>query len=103
IMEYENKESDFASGLPDKLRDECYEQGEKLYHHLVNALEAGIKEGVIRSELDIVQTAHILWACTVGIFTTTRKKANYMRLYHGSDPEKIIAEAFDMLLCAIKS
>jgi len=100
IMEYENAESDFT-GLPDRLRDECYEQGELMFRHLVATLDKGIAEGVIRADLDSGQTAHILWSCAVGLFTTAERKSHYIRLYHGGDPAAMIMEGFGLLLSAL--
>jgi AcrR family transcriptional regulator len=103
IMNYETSESDFDSGIPDKLREECYAQGEKIVHYLTDTLKMGIEEGVIRNNIDIVNSAFILWSCALGIFNTTRKKANYLRHYHQRNPEDLISDAFELLIRSIQN
>jgi len=101
IMCYENGEKDFANGIPDKSREECYALGEKIFGYLTAALAKGIEEGVIRSELDITSTAIVLWSCTIGLFNTLRKKRNYIEHYHKRNPEKLLMEGLDMLMMSI--
>lgn len=103
IMEYENSELDFLNGIPDKSREECYALGEKIFDYLTLALKNGIEEGVIRADLDIINTAIILWSCTIGIFNTLNKKRNYITKYHKKNPDEMVFEAFDMLIKSIKN
>lgn len=103
IMEYENGELDFANGVSDKSREECYALGEKIFNNLTLELKNGIAEGVIRKDLDIISTAIILWSCTIGIFSTLGKKRKYIIKYHKKDPEKLVAESFEVLIRSIKN
>jgi len=103
IMEYENGELDFVNGIPDKSREECYALGEKIFSYLNLTLKNGIKEGVVRGDLDTVNTAIILWSCTIGIFNTLDKKRNYIMQFHKRNPEELLLESFDILLRSIKS
>lgn len=102
IMEYENGELDFDNGIPDTSREACYAQGEKIFAYFTEALKKGIDEGAIRSEIDIVNTALVLWACTIGVFSTTKKKANYILHYHKRSPEELVNEAFDIFIRSIR-
>lgn len=103
IMEYENRESDFDRNLPDKLKAECYEQGERMFRYLTDALARGVEGGEIRKGLDVGRTALILWSCALGVFNTARKKAQYLRHYHQMEPEALIADAFELLLRTLQS
>ncbi len=102
IMEYENGELDFVNGIPDKSREECYKLGEKMFEYLTIELKNGIEEGIIREDLDIVNTAIILWSCTIGTFNTLEKKRNYIMNYHKKNSEELLLEAFDLLIRSIK-
>ncbi|MDQ0194093.1 AcrR family transcriptional regulator [Paenibacillus wynnii] len=102
IVGYENGEMDFKNGIPDKSREECYALGEKLALFLSGALIEGIEQGVIRSELDVVNTTLILWACIIGVFTTTKKKAEYINNYHERKPDQLVFEAFELLISSIQ-
>jgi len=102
IVEYENGEMDFNNGIPDKSREECYALGEKLSLLLSSALYEGIEQGVIRSELDVVNTTLILWACIIGVFTTTKKKTEYIKNYYDRKPDQLVLEAFELLIHSIQ-
>lgn len=102
IMCYENGEKDFVNGIPDNSREECYALGEKLFSFLTSALADGVEEGVIRRELDIINTAIILWSCTIGLFNTLIKKRNYIEHYHKRNSEKLLLEGLDMIVESIK-
>ena len=102
IMCYENGEKDFVNGIPDQSREECYALGEKIFGYLASALEDGVEEGVIRDELDTVNTAIILWSCTIGLFNTLIKKRNYIEHYHKRNPEELLLDGLNMLMISIK-
>lgn len=103
IMSYENGEKDFINGIPDDSREECYALGEKLFGYLTSALADGIEEGSIQSELDIINTAIVLWSCIIGLFSTLIKKRNYIEHYHMRNPEKVLLEGLNMLMKTIKN
>lgn len=103
IMSYENGEKDFVDGISDASREECYALGEKLFDYLTSSLADGIEEGVIRSEIDIKNTAIILWSCTMGLFSTLIKKRNYIEHYHKRDSEQLLLEGLNMLMLTIKN
>lgn len=98
IMEYENGVLDFQKGVPDQSRDECYALGEEILGHLIGALEKGIKEDSIRSDLDVVKTALILWACMIGVLNIAKKKENYIKNYHMTSPEELVSAAFQLII-----
>ncbi len=102
IMSYENGEKDFVNGVPDESKEECYALGEQIFGYLTSALEDGIEEGVIRREIDIINTAIVLWSCTIGLFNTLIKKRNYINHYHNRNSEKLLLEGLDMLMCLYK-
>ncbi|MFD1176408.1 TetR/AcrR family transcriptional regulator [Paenibacillus puldeungensis] len=103
IMEYENGERDFVNGVPDQSKEECYLLGEKMFAYLTSALKNGIEQGVIRSDLDVVNSAIVLWSCTLGLFNTLIKKRNYIQHYHKRDSEELLLEGIDTLVRSIQS
>ena len=103
IMEYENGELDFQKGIPNQSREECYVLGEEILGHLTGALEKGIAEDCIRSDLDVVKTALVLWACMIGVFNTAKKKENYIMNYHSTTPEELVSAAFEFIIRSIQS
>jgi AcrR family transcriptional regulator len=103
IMSYENGEKDFVDGITDESREECYALGEKLFDYFTATLLDGVEEGLIRGDIDIKNTAIILWSCTIGLFNTLIKKRNYIQNYHERSSEKLIIEGLDLLLFAINN
>ncbi|MFB6467245.1 TetR/AcrR family transcriptional regulator [Cytobacillus sp. Hz8] len=103
IMEYENGELDFQKGVPDQSREECYALGEELLGYLIEMLKRGIAEKSIRSDLDVVKTALILWACMIGVFNTANRKGNYLKHYHSMTPEELISGALELVIQSIQS
>lgn len=102
IMEYENGELDFNSSILNKSKEECYDLGEKLLCYLVDALKDGVRDGDIKSEIDIKSTSLVLWSSAVGLFSILRKKALYIKHYYNKDTEEMVNEAFKIYIDAIR-
>lgn len=100
IMEYENGDMDFDNN--DKLVEECYSEGEKLFKSLKDALNEGIKEGTILESIDVTNTSLVLWASMIGVLNTSRKKEKYLIHYHNRMPSELVDEAFRFLLRSIE-
>ena len=98
IMEYETKNSDDQPGVEDESKAECYRLGELIFGYLYRALQKGVAEGTLRSGLDTEQTALILWACTIGVYNTGKKKGSYLKNYHGVDPDEFILGSFQLIM-----
>lgn len=103
IMSYENGEKDFVVGIPDSSREECYALGERLFSHIESALIDGVKEGTIRSDIEVVDMAIVLWSYTIGLFNTLIKKRNYIEHYHNRNSEDLIFKGLDMMLITVKN
>jgi AcrR family transcriptional regulator len=102
IMEYETKDSDDQVSVKNESKAECYRLGEVIFGYLFHALQKGVAEGSLQSGLDTEQAALILWACTIGVYNTGKKKGNYLKNYHGVDPNKFIAESFQLIIQLIE-
>ena len=98
IMEYEIKDSADQLGVKDESKAECYRLGELIFGYLTHALQKGVAEGTLRSGLDIEQSALILWACTIGVYNTGKKKDYYLKNYFGVDPNEFISESFQLIM-----
>ena len=101
-MSYENGEKDFANGVPDASREECYRLGEEIFAQLAKMVGKGIKEGGLREDLDVTDTAIFLWACSIGLFNTIMNKKKYIEHYHKRNPDQLLQEGLDLLIGSIK-
>ncbi|WP_245864256.1 TetR/AcrR family transcriptional regulator [Paenibacillus donghaensis] len=102
IMEYETAEMDFNQGIEDAAREECYALGEQLNRHLTETLLQGIQEGVLRNDLDVVQTALVLWASLIGVLNTVRLKENYITHIHGVAADELVSSAIELMMQSIR-
>ena len=98
IMEYETKDADEQTGIDDESKTECYQLGEQVLGYLSDALEKGMKSGMLECGLDSHKTALILWAYTVGIFNAAAKKRGYLENYHHISVEEFVTEAFRLVI-----
>ncbi|GGL64469.1 TetR/AcrR family transcriptional regulator [Sporolactobacillus putidus] len=103
IFSYENGESDFQKGIPDQSREECYKLGEDIFGMLTGLLREGQEEGIFRNDLDPVKTAIVLWSCMVGVFHTSKVKANYFQNYHHTSSKDLFSGAFQMMIRSIQN
>lgn len=98
IMEYETKDADRQNGVEDHSKAECYRLGEQIFAYLSNAVQKGVAEGSLRSGLASKSAALTLWACTVGVFNTEKKKGEYLKDYHQLDPKAFVTESFYLIM-----
>jgi AcrR family transcriptional regulator len=103
IIEYENNALDFQKGVSDCAKEECYALGERVLGYLTDALNEGIAEGFVDSDLNVERTALILWACGIGVFRVARRKKRYLEHYHSIKPEELISAAFTMMIRCIRT
>ncbi|MNH86293.1 HTH-type transcriptional repressor Bm3R1 [compost metagenome] len=101
IMQYENGEMDFEKNITEESREECYRLGEQILGYLTDTLREGMKQGVIHSDIEPVNTALVLWACTLGVFSTVKTKNQYIQHYHHTSPKQFVSGAFEMLIRSI--
>ncbi len=102
IMSYENKEEDFDIQLSNSSRDNCYNLGEILFSYLKTTLEEGVKEGLIRDDIDVVNTSVYIWSSTIGLFDVLIKKKKYLKNYHFRDTDTLLKNGLDMIIYSIK-
>lgn len=102
ILEYEAKGPQEQTAVEKETRDECYRLGEQIFGYITAALRQGVEEGSLQSGLDIERTALILWACTIGVFTTGEKKSQYLTDFHNTQPDDFITAAFELMLLSMR-
>lgn len=103
IFSYENGEMDFQNDIPDESRETCYALGEVIFNKLTTLIKEGQETGVFRSELNVVETAIILWSSMIGIFNTSKTKANYIQNYHSVSPDALVSSAFELMIRSIRN
>lgn len=93
----EDEFDQFKSG--NRLSDE----GEFLFTLLMNLLEDGVKDGSIRADIKIVETAFILYANMMGIGNLLVNKSIYFTGVYNKTTEELIVCLFDFMTRALKN
>ena len=99
IANYETKEEDFSSN--NVLVQEYYKMGEQAFGFLTAALKEGIEDGSIRADIDLIDTAVVLWGNIMGINQLITNKEKYLKEVHNRSAERIINAVFDFAKRAI--
>ncbi|OCL26522.1 hypothetical protein U472_11040 [Orenia metallireducens] len=100
VVNYETQKEDLEA--KDRVTIQCYEEGEKIFKLLLQVVKEGIKDGSIRSDIDVIDTAIALWANIVGINTLIAKKKRYIEGYHNKNVKEIVTANFDFIKRSIK-
>ena len=83
----------------------CAAEGEKTILYVQRALEAGIRDGTIRADLDPKKSALILWGLSNGVIQLLVTKLDHLKREHAqlevASAEEIIEYAFQMVGMAL--
>jgi AcrR family transcriptional regulator len=82
---------------------ECEEVGQQTIGAVAGAVQSGIDDGTIRSDLDPVQTAIILWAQTTGMLQILSVKGEHLDSVHRLSPDDLMQSYFAFVERALRS
>ncbi|MBC8181765.1 TetR/AcrR family transcriptional regulator [candidate division KSB1 bacterium] len=75
----------------------CDMQGHDALYILIEAIELGIKDGSIRSDVDPVKAATVLWGHSTGLIQLISTKGEHLQDDHGLDMNELIDYGFEMI------
>ena len=101
LLYYEMKEMKPMEG--DSILSECADIGFHSMQILINAIQTGIQDGSIRSDVDPEKTAMLLWGMTSGLIQLVALKGQHMSQEHGLDIEGLTPYAFDFIRRALEN
>lgn len=92
---------DFATTqfLPEE--KETFLIGEQINDLLKNFLEGGIKQGEIRSDIEVLPTIFSFWGMLSGFVLMATNKESYIEQQMGKSRTEFLAYGFDMIYCSI--
>ena len=82
--------------------DEMHMQGQSVLQVLVEAIQSGINDGTIRSNLDPLKTAFLLQGVSSGIIHLIARETNHIKKLEGFEPEDLMETFFDFTFNALK-
>ena len=100
IVYYESK--DFDLSTDDGCVQACAEEGGKIMGVVIEAIQTGIDDGTIRSDIDPVKTAIALWAKSTGIISLAAVKEDIFKHYYQLSGKEIVGYSFNLMFAAIK-
>ncbi len=83
----------FREGSDDPQMDLCMESGMACGRALAGAIESGILDGTIRSDIDPMTTTLLIWSQSNGVIKLIESKGMHLKERMGIDPDKLF-EAF---------
>ncbi len=84
-----------------KVYREIYNAGEEINKVIGSMLEKGIKSGIIRSDIHIIETVFLLWAGISSVIRMAVEKEKYLSKFFGITKENFLQYSFETLLKSI--
>ena len=78
----------------------CMERGQEVLSHVVEAIQVGVRDGTIRSDIDPVEVAIQLWGTTMGLIQLYHKR-DVMPMFQIVQAEALIPHYFDLVETAL--
>ncbi len=102
MLYYESRDIDFAD--KDSVAAECLVEGKTTMDFLITAIETGITDSTIRSDIDPVKTALCLWGQTTGILQiASLKEKNILSKHFSTSAKELIDYNFNLIYHALKA
>lgn len=95
LIYFESHEMDYEDESSTAV--ECDNQGHKVLQIVTDTIQHGIVDGTIRTDLDPLKTAAILWGQTSGLIQLISLKGDHLQQEHGLNKDDLITYAFDLI------
>jgi AcrR family transcriptional regulator len=82
---------------------ECHNSGIGLLETVADAVRAGVEDGTIRSDLDPMKTAILLWAQTDGVIRVIGRKCEHLKEFEDIDLRHLINDFFEFAYNALRA
>jgi AcrR family transcriptional regulator len=88
---YESMDSRLLGGIfDDPLTERCHDVGMSVLQILADCLREGMSDGSIRSDIEPMRTAILLWAQSNGLILLLKSKADHFREEHKLDGSQLL-------------
>lgn len=82
---------------------EIFDTGERINEQVTRFLAEGVRAGVFRDDLQILQTVFFFWASLSGVIRISSRKKCYIARQMGQSQDAFLQQCFDTLLrCILK-
>lgn len=102
LMYYESLEINFEKlqneyDFQEDITVSAFHQSDKTTEELASAIQLGIDDGSIRSDLDPHKTAIFLWGSTTGMLQLLKLKGHCITKFHNNDPDEYMDYYIDFM------
>ena len=84
--------------MEQEIYKKIYEVGEATNEAIADFIRSGIKEGVVRKDIDIYPAVIMMWSSISGIISMASDKEEYLKMRFKMSKEDYLKKAFRMLL-----
>ncbi len=82
---------------------QCHKCGQKTLQIVAEAIQTGIDDATIRSDLVPMKVAVLLWGQSTGVIQIIAIEGEHIQEYHNLNPEELINDYFDFIYYALRS
>jgi len=76
---------------------QCEEMGQQVLGIVARSIQTGIDDGTIRSDLDPMNTATVLWAHSTGMISIISVRGEHLKEQHNLKVEDVMKLSFEMM------
>jgi AcrR family transcriptional regulator len=84
--------------MEQEIYKKIYDVGEATNEAIADFIRSGIKEGVVRKDIDIYPVVIMMWSSISGIISMASDKEEYLKMRFDMSKEEYLKKAFKMLL-----
>lgn len=84
--------------MEQEIYKKIYDVGEATNEAIADFIRSGIKEGVVRKDIDIYPAVIMMWSSISGIISMANDKEEYLKMRFKMSKEEYLKKAFRMLL-----
>lgn len=88
--------------LDSNVFEQMHVNGQSVLQILIEAIQVGIKDGTIRSNIDPLKTAFLLQGVSSGIIHLITREEHHIKKMEGFEPEDLMETFFDFTFNALK-
>lgn len=99
VAQFESRSADPDDASPRV--QQCLTESDRVMEAMTKAIQRGIEDGSIRSEVDPTQTAITLWGCTHGLIQLAANKGESLEQQYGLPPDVLFDDGLGFLGVAL--
>ena len=84
--------------MDQEIYEKIYDVGEQTNETIAEFIRSGIKEGVVRKDIDVYPAVIMMWSSISGIISMAMDKEEYLKLRFNMTKKDYLKKAFQMLL-----